>query len=140
MLRATYLALQVSEVSMEAEERYSRLFPRPPPGTAPLTITTTAATSGARAYQKRPAAGLYAAWGTCLAFLSLVGILTRGRNRLTKVGIIAALLIFIGGFIACGGGGSSKGGGGNPGTTPGSYTVIVTGTSGSITAAGTVTL
>ena len=41
---------------------------------------------------------------------------------------------------ACGGGGSSGGGRGNPGTTPGAYTVTVTGTSGSTNAKGTVTL
>jgi hypothetical protein len=54
------------------------------------------------------------------------------------LGILIFLLIFIGGFVACGGGGSS--GGGNPGTTPGAYTLTVTGTSGSTTAKGAVTL
>jgi uncharacterized repeat protein (TIGR03803 family) len=108
-------------------------------GTATLTITTTAATSGALAYPRRPAVGLYTAGGTGLAFVLLIGIPARGRSRQTRLGILIFLLIFIGGFIACGSGGSS-GGGGNPGTTPGAYTVTVTGTSGSTNAKGTVTL
>jgi len=112
-------------------------------GTATLTITTTA-TSGALAYPRRPAVGLNTAGCTGLAFVLLIGIPARGRSRQTKLGIliflpIFILLIFIGGFVACGGGGGS-GGGGNPGTTPGTYMVTVTGTSGSTTATGTVSL
>jgi hypothetical protein len=48
--------------------------------------------------------------------------------------------------VSCGGGGGNNSGGGggggshNSGTTPGAYTIAVTGTSGSITATGTVTL
>ena len=107
-------------------------------GTAILTITTSAATSGALAYPRRRAVGLYTAGGTGLAFVLLIGIPARGRSRQTRLGILIFLLIFIGGFIACGSGGRS--GGGNPGTTPGAYTVTVTGTSGSTTAKGPVTL
>jgi hypothetical protein len=46
------------------------------------------------------------------------------------------------GLAACGGGGSSGsgGGGGNPGTTPGTYTITLTGTSGAITEMGTASL
>jgi hypothetical protein len=53
------------------------------------------------------------------------------------------LLVFLAGAIAsCGGGGGGGGGGntGNPGTTAGSYTITVTGTSGSITQTATVNL
>jgi trimeric autotransporter adhesin len=56
---------------------------------------------------------------------------------------MAILLIAIsGGVCACGGGGSGgdSGGGGLSGTTAGAYTVTVTGTSGSIVAAGAVKL
>jgi hypothetical protein len=50
------------------------------------------------------------------------------------------------GLLACGGGGSGAGGGGggggggNAGTTAGTYSITVTGTSGAITETGAVTL
>jgi uncharacterized repeat protein (TIGR03803 family) len=113
----------------------------PAGGTATLTITTTAATSGALAYpRRRPAVGLFAAGVAGLAFILLIAIPVRRRSRHNRLGILIFLLMFIGGFVACGGGGSSGGGRGNPGTTPGAYTVTVTGTSGSTSAKGTVTL
>jgi hypothetical protein len=57
------------------------------------------------------------------------------------LGMLALFLTLTGGMLACGGGG----GGStcnvvNPGTTAGAYTIIVTGTSGSITATGTFVL
>jgi uncharacterized repeat protein (TIGR03803 family) len=113
----------------------------PSGGTATLTITTTAATNGALEYpRRRPAVGLFAASATGLALILLIAIPARLRSRHNRLGILIFLLIFIGGFIACGGGGSSGHGPGNPGTTPGAYTVTVTGTSGSTNAEGTVTL
>jgi len=52
-----------------------------------------------------------------------------------------ALLILAGGFLACGGNGCGKTcQGGMAGTTPGTYTITVTGTSGPTTAMGAVTL
>jgi hypothetical protein len=59
------------------------------------------------------------------------------------VGMLALLISLTFGVLACGGGGSGAGGGGgggNPGTTAGSYTVTVTGTSGEIISTGTITL
>jgi len=58
---------------------------------------------------------------------------------------ITVLLLFVAvSAIGCGGGGSNGGGGGggggNPGTTPGSYLITITGTSGIITEQGTVNL
>jgi hypothetical protein len=51
------------------------------------------------------------------------------------------LALLTGGLASCGGGGSGGGGNkGNPGTTAGSYTITVTGTSGSIMQTTTVTL
>jgi hypothetical protein len=52
--------------------------------------------------------------------------------------VLLATLIGIGGLLACGGSGNA--GTGNSGTTPGTYTITVTGISGSTTATGTVTL
>jgi hypothetical protein len=57
------------------------------------------------------------------------------------LGILVLLFSITGGVSACGGGGGNGGGGaGNPGTTPGTYTITVTGTSGAITQTGTVSL
>ena len=112
------------------------------PGTANLTITTTAATSRALAYPERPGARWYAIGGANLA-LALVfgmGIPARRRSGRTRLSLLVFLLALTGGQLACGGGGSGGGGGGNPGTTAGTYVITVTGTSGSTTAAGTVTL
>jgi hypothetical protein len=58
------------------------------------------------------------------------------------LGIFALLIALSGGVLACGGGG---GGGGCtvssiPGTTPGAYTITVTGKSSTLTATGTVAL
>jgi hypothetical protein len=109
---------------------------------ASLTITTTAATSGALAYPERPGARWYNIGGAGLA-LALVfgmGIPARRRSRRTKLGLLVFLLSLTGGLPACGSGSSGGGGGGNPGTTGGSYTITVTGTSGNTTAMGTVTL
>ena len=108
-------------------------------GTATLTISTTAATSGVLAYPVRPGIRWYNAGGTVLAFVLLFGIPAPGRGGRTRLGLLVFLMIFMGGLIACGSGGGG-GGGGNPGTTPGTYTVTVTGTTGSTMATGTVTL
>jgi hypothetical protein len=55
--------------------------------------------------------------------------------------MFAFLMFLTTGLISCGGGGSGGGGGGgggtgptNPGTTPGTYVITVTGTQGSVTA------
>jgi len=111
-------------------------------GMATLTINTTAATSAAVVYPKRPGVPWYATGGATLACLLLIGIPARRRNWRTMLGMLVFLVALTGGVFACGGGGGGGGGGGtsNPGTTAGSYTVTVTGTSGSTTATGTVTL
>jgi hypothetical protein len=100
-----------------------------------LTIVTTAATSA-----KSEIKGLL--WpiaGTALALLGF-GVPRRKRNWLATIGAFALVVAF--GAIGCGGGnGGGGGGGGNAGTTPGTYTVTVTGTSGTLTGTlGTVTL
>jgi uncharacterized repeat protein (TIGR03803 family) len=108
-------------------------------GTATLTISTTAATSGALVYPVRPGVRWYATSSVGLVFATLfgIGIPTRRRRWRSRFGVLFLLLVLTGGLFACG---SSSGGGGNPGTTPGDYTVTVTGTSDSTTATGTVTL
>jgi hypothetical protein len=106
--------------------------------TSTLTVNTTAASSAEN--QKRR---LFSASGATFAFVLLF---VRPPKRKGRVAIIGLLLLFVStGLIACGGstGGSGGGGGGvgNTGSTPGAYKIIVTGTSGSVSAkVGTVAL
>ena len=104
-----------------------------------LTIFTTAESSSRNQWKKL----LWPSAGTSLGLLLMIGIPRRRRNLLTMLGVLALVVTF--GVIGCGGRGGSSGGGGggggNSGTTPGTYTVSVTGTSGNITGTvGTVTL
>jgi len=111
---------------------------------ATLTISTTAAVSGcSSSNEMQKKLPWFAAGGSVLAFAFLFGIPTRRRSWRTMLGMLALLIAFGGGVLACGGGGG--GGGGcttpnNPGTTAGAYTITVTGTSGTLTETGTVTL
>jgi len=114
-------------------------------GTATLTISTTAPTSAVLVHPKRPGAPWYAAGSMALACIVLFGIPARSRKWQTMLGAAMLLIALTGGALACGGGGGSTGGGGggatsNPGTTTGTYTLTVTGTSGATTAIGTLTL
>jgi hypothetical protein len=113
-------------------------------GTATLTISTIAASSGCSATVLREK-GIpwYTGGGATLACLLLFGIPARRRGWRTMIGMFVLHAALVGGMTACGGGG-----GGTKvcsaiavaGTTPGSYTITVTGTSGTTTSAGTVTL
>jgi hypothetical protein len=107
-------------------------------GTATLTITTTAATSSALGYPKQPGLPWYATGGTTLACLLFLCIPGRRRSLRKLLGIFALGVTLASGVLACGSGGSS--GSSNPGTTPGTYTITVTGVSGTETATGSVTL
>ena len=111
-------------------------------GTATLTISTTAATNAALTYPKRPGVPWYAAGGSTLACLLLLGIPARRRSWRTMLGMLMLLVALTGGVLACGGAGAvgSGGGGGISGTTAGNYTITLTGASGSTTSNGTVTL
>jgi pimeloyl-ACP methyl ester carboxylesterase len=117
-------------------------------GTATLTISTTAATSGTLLYPKRHGVPWYAAGGATLTCFLLFGVPARRRRWKSMLGMVVLLVLVAGGAVACGGGGGGGGGGGsgggggggNSGTTAGAYTITVTGTSGSTTASGIVTL
>jgi len=109
--------------------------------TAVLSIYTTAPASSALSYPKRHGVSWHTAGGTALACLLIFGIRARRRNGRTMLGMLIFLVAFIGSLLACSGGGASGGGGGgNPGTTPGNYSITVTGTSGTITETRSVTL
>ncbi len=105
--------------------------------TATLTISTTAASIGALAYPERQRGRWYSTGSTALACVLLFGIPARRRRWQTMLGMLALLVALTGGVLACGGGG---GGSGNPGTSAGTYTVTVMGTSGTTATTGTVPL
>jgi hypothetical protein len=78
-----------------------------------------------------------------LALVLIIWVPRRRRNWLAMLGLLVLFASM--GAMGCGGGGSSGGGGGggggNSGTSPGTYTITVTGTSGAFKGtAGTVTL
>jgi hypothetical protein len=100
-------------------------------GPSMLTVSTTAATTGSLAPQSR---GVFYAMWLPIGGLALLGTGFTSRKKKFWSFLFGCLifsgLIFLG---ACGGSSSSGGGGGNSGTPAGTYTVAVTGTSGSLT-------
>ncbi len=104
-----------------------------------LTVTTTAATTSTLVRPALRGTLLYAAGGATLACLLFFGIPARRRRWRSVLGMIVLLALLAGGIASCGGK-SSGGGSGNPGTTAGTYTITVTGASGSIMQTTTVTL
>ena len=115
--------------------------------TATLTISTTAATSAAVPAQN-PGRLWCLTGGTALACFLLCGLSAVRRKWQARFGALVLAMAFLGGISACnsdttnGGSGGSGGGTGtgSPGTTAGTYTITVTGTSGSLTETGMVTL
>jgi hypothetical protein len=111
-------------------------------GTATLTVSTNSTQQGSCTASSQPPHGInWYSGGGILACLLLFGIGPRRRRFRAALGMLALLVALTGGMLACGG--IPKAACTNttiPGTTAGNYTVTVTGTSGSITASGTVTL
>jgi sugar lactone lactonase YvrE len=126
--------------------------------TATLMVGTTAPTSAMNRPLRMPWQGsARGAAGTVLACVALLFLPIRNRGWLPKRrnSPTRSLLILIVGMalfaamagMGCGGGGNAGGGGGgggggqtNPGTTPGTYTVTITGVSSGMTETGTVAL
>jgi uncharacterized membrane protein len=113
--------------------------------TATLTVSTTAASAPAYsqpvARAKHPSPGV-AIGGSVAAMASLLwfGFPIRRRRTDMQLGLLL-IATLIGGGIGCGGGkAAAPPGPANPGTTPGAYTVTVTGSSGAITATTAVTV
>jgi N-acetylneuraminic acid mutarotase len=106
--------------------------------TITLTVYTTAATSALlrdRGFFWRSASG------AALACILFAGIPSRRRRWWSTLGMVVALFCIVGGALGCGGGSNpSTGGYGIPSTTPGTYVITVTGTSGSSTQMGTISL
>jgi hypothetical protein len=92
-----------------------------------MTIYSTAATSGALVYPwLNRTRWLAANGGTILAGMFLLGMPARSRRRRSLLSV-AFVLAMLSSFVGCGGGGNN-GGGGTSGTTPGTYTFMVTAT------------
>jgi FG-GAP-like repeat/FG-GAP repeat len=109
--------------------------------TATLTISTTPATTAAAVPVRRMGESNSLATGSAaLAFILFSGVAARRRKWLTLIGMLTLLAAFAGGLAACGGSTGTMGVGNDPGTTPGTYTITVTGSSGATTASGTITL
>jgi trimeric autotransporter adhesin len=122
------------------------------PGTAAVTATMTinSAAAGSAAlvhpippgpFRVGPLAGApawFAAWAG-IAFLLLLGMRVEASYRWRLAGFVL-LLAVLGSLAACGGGSGSSGSSGpppNPGTTPGNYTLTVTGSFASNAGSGT---
>lgn len=106
------------------------------PANATLTITTTAATSSANVLQGIPRSAQRAAGILIVGAIVCFGMPLRRRRATLRFFLM--FLVFTWGVVACGGGMPQTPS--NPGTTPGQYVVTITGTSGSLTATGTVSL
>jgi hypothetical protein len=110
----------------------------PTAGTATLTITTTAAAGCTQASQMERGAPMYLGGGLGLVCALLFGVRVKRRRSQTMLGMVVLIFALATGFLGCGSSSSCNGGTG--GTPPGTYTITVTGTSGTTTATGGVTL
>jgi IPT/TIG domain len=112
-----------------------------PGATSTLTVTTTAPTSALVAPPENKLPPIYALWLPLPAF-AIAGIGFGSRRRSLGVCmmcfLVTALTLVSG---SCGGGSSlSSGSSSSPGTPAGTYNILVTGTSGSLTGTTNVTL
>ncbi|MGA7159246.1 MAG: chitobiase/beta-hexosaminidase C-terminal domain-containing protein [Acidobacteriaceae bacterium] len=103
-----------------------------------LTVNTTSATSSLNRPGTFPWGSV---GGTALACMFLFGMPARRRKWTSNLLALLMCLFVLGGALGCSGNGGGAGSGvGNPGTTPGAYVVTVTGTSGTITQSGTISI
>ena len=115
------------------------------PGTATLTISTTAATSASLTHPPHRGVTWRSTSSVALACILLFGIPFQRRRWRTSLGMLTLLIALTGGVLGCGGGGGSSPAptptpASNPGTTAGTYTVTITGTSGTIVETAEVTV
>ena len=114
-------------------------------GTASITITTTRRTSLPPGGLRWPhAPGLLPSpslwWAGVLALLGLTGWVVR-KNRLRwTLSVLTLMLLLLVSMAACGGGGGGVGYVDTTGTPAGTYSVSITGTSGTLTNSTTLTL
>jgi hypothetical protein len=107
--------------------------------TATLTVSTTSNSSAAVAYPARPGGRGYIPGAAALACLLLCRVPGRRRWR-TMLGMGLLFACLASGAVACAPSVTRNAIIANPGTTPGTYTITVTGTSGVTTETGTITV
>jgi hypothetical protein len=109
-------------------------------GTATLTISTTASSSctAVNRVQRRPVS--WAGSGALLACVFLFLLPARRRRWQSMLGSLFLLVATCCGVLACGGGSSIAACTAVAGTTPGAYTITVTGISGAITETSPISL
>jgi hypothetical protein len=102
-----------------------------------VTVTTTAPTTASFVPPSHLNNTFRPLWA-CIGFVPIAGLfLTRKR----KLAAIAAFGIIAFASVSCGGGSNSGGGGGStPGTPPGTYSLKISGTEGSLVHTSTITL
>ncbi len=103
--------------------------------TSTMTITTTPSSSGALTY---PLKNIFTAAGGAVLACVLMFTIPARRKGWRAILSLLAFAVAITAAIGCGGGGSNNGG--NSGTTAGTYVITVTGTSGTVTETGPVSL
>jgi hypothetical protein len=99
-------------------------------GTASQTSTLSIATTAASSAENHIKQLTWSTSGTALALVVFFLVPRRRRSWLAMFGLL--LLCVAIGAVGCGGSSKLGGGGGNLGTTAGTYTISVTGTSGSL--------
>ncbi len=118
----------------------TRLTAGSPETAAALTIATTASVSSSIRVKALALAGVF------LPFLMSVFTWKIGASAIHRLTVLVAIALLLGSLVACGGGlvgGGGGGGGGSgsqTGTTPGTYIIIVTAATGSLTHSTSVTL
>jgi hypothetical protein len=112
------------------------------PITATLYVFTTAPTRAALTTSQPLRRRWYATGGATLAGILFLWVPRRRRNLRNVLGAIVLLAFLTTGVLACSGGTTSinNNNSDKSGTTPGSYAITITGTSGPITASATVNL
>jgi hypothetical protein len=129
---AVALSCSVQPVPSSAPKCSIRPSSTTPGNAATLTVSTTGPTAGALT-SGAGSSLFYALWLSLLGLVTAVANLgserTRKREAVMLVGVLMSGLVL---DPACGGSRTSSSGGGNNGTPKGTYTITVTGTSGSL--------
>jgi sugar lactone lactonase YvrE len=104
------------------------------PGYATLTVTTVPVESSELEHSTRAGTRLALAGVAMLGCLLFAGFRSKSRARLRALGLLVIMLLAVGGFSACSSTTNSAG------TTAGTYTITITGTSGIVSASNTISL